>query len=208
MERFHYLVRYGLTVARIGRFASDEAHGRGELVVIQSHRGIELGEVLVQALVNVTPVGDPGDAAARVLRTAGSADRERARLAENDRSDWFSACRNVVQSGSWDLELLDIEPLLEDHRAVLHYLAARPLDDSAGLVAAFRRALDLDVLLEPVDSELGLGDDEPTSSPVDAPAGGCSRCDPGERGGCGSGGCGSSSACSDCGVQKLLAARR
>jgi cell fate regulator YaaT (PSP1 superfamily) len=199
MEHHRYLVRYGLTVAQIGRFASEEAHGRGDLVVIRSHRGIELGEVLVPAPDNVAPVGVPGDGVARVLRVARTVDRERARHAETDRSDWFSACRQVVQSGSWDLELLDIEPLLEDRRAVLHYLAARPLDDPASLVAALRRALDLDVLLEPVDSELGLGADESTSSPVDASAGACR---------CGSVGCGSSSACSDCGVQKLMAARR
>jgi cell fate regulator YaaT (PSP1 superfamily) len=43
----YYLVRYGLT-RQVGRFASESPDfARGQTVVIRSHRGTELGEVLI-----------------------------------------------------------------------------------------------------------------------------------------------------------------
>ena len=197
MER-SYLIRYGL-MGRVGRFNADPgaSYGRGEAVVVRSHRGTELGEVLLEA-----PSGPADDAPARVVRPASPDDLERGRGADADRGRRFDACARVFRDGLWPIELVDVEPLLDDRRTVLHYLGPHRLD-VAGLLAAFRDACDLDVMLEPVGRDAPDGD-EP--EPPDEPAHACGSA----GGGCGSGGCGSGSSggCADCGVKKLLADRR
>jgi cell fate regulator YaaT (PSP1 superfamily) len=204
MER-SYLIRYGL-MAQVGRFVTDggAAYERGQTVVIRSHRGTELGEVLIESPAGAPTESEPAEGLARVLRTAGPDDLERARRAENDRTDRFEACQRVLRDGAWPLELIDVEPLLDDRRTVLHYLGPHRLD-AAGLLAVFRKSSDLDVMFEPVGRD--LPDDE-SAEPEHAHTHACGSCGSG-GGGCGSGGrCGTSSACSDCGVKKLLAARR
>ena len=85
MER-SYLVRYGL-MTQVGRFWADSAwYERGQQVVIRTHRGSELGEVLLEDeppadRTGPTPRYGPG----WVLRAAGPEDLECARLAELDR---------------------------------------------------------------------------------------------------------------------------
>ena len=200
MER-SYLIRYG-TASQIGRFSADPepVFERGDLVVIRSHRGIELGEILVEG-------GDPGSdqhdssSVTRILRPAGPEDVMEARRAETERDRRFALCSEVLEVGAWPIDLIDVEPLLEGNRTVLHYLGAR-IPDVTELLAAFRTVCDLDVMFQPV------GLDEPTDDPdADQDHHGCGSCS--SSGGCGSvsGGCGTASGCGDCGVKKLLAAR-
>src|SRR6478736_7634061 len=146
-----YLIRYG-SMGRVGKFTADSAgYGRGQTVVVRSERGTELGEVLV-AISSPLPGALP-TASARLLRAAGPDDLERARLAESYRSDRFALCQKVFQDGVWPLELVDVEPLLDDRRTVLHYLGPHRLD-TAGLLSAFRSSYDLDVMLEPVGRDV------------------------------------------------------
>jgi cell fate regulator YaaT (PSP1 superfamily) len=203
-----FLIRYGL-MARVGKFSADsDDFERGETVVIRSHRGTELGEVLAP----LSSSGDDGTgAAARVLRTAGPDDLEQARRAQSARSSRFELCQRLFQDGVWPMELVDVEPLLDDRRTVLHYLGPHRLDVT-GLLSAFRSTYDLDVMLEPVGRD--APEAEATGAEADAEEGACGQCGSG-GGGCGSGGghCGSGggsshSGCSDCGVKKLLAASR
>ena len=210
MER-SYLIRYGL-MGQIGRFAADPgiSFRRGESVVIRSHRGTELGEVLIEERDPTTiPNPDaalPGAAipaleTARILRPAAADDLERAQAASHERDHRFRVCQRLFQGGVWPVELIDVEPLLDEQRTVLHYLGPHRLD-VAGVLAAFRAETALDVMLQPV------GRDIPEETTVEE-SDGCGTCG---TGGCGSGGgCGASSAgggCGDCGVQKLLASRR
>ena len=205
MER-SYLIRYGM-MGQVGRFAADPGSGydRGQTVVVRSHRGTELGEVLIEAPDRATADVPPAGTA-RVLRAAGPEDVEHARVAERDRDDRFAACERVFRDGVWPIELIDVEPLLDDRRTVLHYLGPHRLDVS-GVLAAFRSACELDVMLQPVG--LDLPDEEDTSADEE-PEHSCGSCGSGGGGGCGSGGgCGTSSGgCGDCGVKKLLGARR
>lgn len=200
MER-SYLIRYGL-MGEVGRFAADPGASfeRGQTVVVRSHRGTELGEVLIEA-PGRTPATVPPSGSAFILRAAGTEDFRRARQAGQERDERFAACQRVFQDGVWPLEMIDVEPLLDDRRTVLHYLGPHRLD-IAGVLAAFRAACDLDVMLQPVGRD--IPDDEGSDAPDHAEAqGGCGS------EGCGSGGCGSGGGgCSDCGVKKLLAARR
>ena len=204
-----YLIRYGV-MGYVGRFrVSPECGGpldRGQTVVIQSERGVELGEVLV-------PLDEAGAARAadrqRVIRPAGPEDLDRSRRAEASRADRFATCCRVLEEEGWPWDLVDVEPLLEDGATVIQYLGPHHIDVAA-IRARFRMTCDLDVVLEPVGT-----DDEAHET-----AGGCGS------GGCGSGGCGSESSteakadtagsgcgssphggCASCGLSRTAATR-
>lgn len=191
-----YWVRFGV-MRRVGLFSADsDAYARGETIVIRSRRGTELGEVLAPA--NSTPSG----VAARVLRAAGPEDLDRARRADLERPDRLAACERIFRDGTWPLELIDVEPLLDDRRTVLHYLGPHHLDDS-GLREAFRAGCGLDVLFEPagLDAHEEIEADE-AEGHGSCGAEGCGG------GGCGSGGEGHGGGCSGCAVKQLVGRRR
>lgn len=190
-----YLIRYGLTAARVGRFVSDAVCERGETVVVRSHRGTELGEVLIETPARLPEAHRPDKEEPRVLRPAAPDDLERARVAERERLDWFPACSRIVHEGRWDIELLDLEPLLDDRRVVVHYRGPRRFDPTP-LAAAIRTAIDLDPLFEPVPED--DADDRPCEAIGSSAETGCRRCGDGSQGCC-SGPCpGNSSACAGC----------
>ncbi|WP_422926750.1 PSP1 C-terminal domain-containing protein [Singulisphaera sp. PoT] len=200
-----YLIRYG-TMARVGQFVSTDAElKRGETVVIRSHRGTELGEVLIPV---ATPSETEGYAGAVILRVADQNDLARAREVEAERGERLTLCQEVFDEGVWPIALIDVEPLLDDRRTVLHYLGPHRLD-TVGILAAFRSKYDLDIMLEPVGKDV----QEAEVEHEDASDGGCGSC--GSDGGCGSGSCGSvgeggssHGGCSSCGVKGLLKKRR
>jgi hypothetical protein len=204
-----YVTRYGL-MRRVGRFVSAiPGLERGQAVVIRSHRGTELGEVLLDATSSrgATPLSLQA-VNARILRVAEPGDLERARQAESERSARFATCQKVFQDGLWPLELIDVEPLLDGGRTVLHYLGPHHLEVE-GLIAAFRTAYDLDVVLEPLGEDIA---EVPEPTVDDGHAHGCGHCGSGAEG-CGSGaGCGATSGashggCDDCGIRKWVATR-
>ncbi len=195
------LVRYG-QMRHIGRFAVQpgDSYERGALVVVQTTRGRELGEVLT-SLASVVSEEQDTAAPSQVLRAAGPEDHAQAHRVERDRFDRLRACERVFRDGVWPLEVIDAESLL-DGQLILYYLGPHQIDRS-GLAEALRERCGFDVILEP------LGRDEPAEQ-EEEPAG-CGSCGSGE-GGCGSGGCGSSSAehgggCSGCAVKDLVARR-
>jgi PSP1 C-terminal conserved region len=195
-----YLIRYGL--ARVlGRFEStSETFERGQTVVIHTHRGTELGEVVSEDFLAATSSSHP----APILRLASPEDRERGRFVERDRAAHFDLCREVFEEGTWPIELIDAEPLFDQGRTVLHYLGPHRLDAS-GLIAAFRERCGLDVVLEPAGRD--VPEPEPDPEPeAEETAHGCGSCGS-SGGGCGSsgGGCGTGGGCA---VKSLIAARR
>ena len=199
-----YLIRYGV-MGRVGQFRGLPGCGgpfdRGRAVVIQSHRGMELGEVLLRlddetaARGRWDGVEPPADEDAspteadvpHVLRAASSEDLARAEMASDSRSSRFNRCQGVLDEAGWPWELLDVEPLFDGHATVLHYLG--PLQpDLATVRARFRIACDFDIVLEPVGSD-AAGDESEELEPELAYGDGCGS------GGCGSGGCGSGGGC-------------
>jgi hypothetical protein len=202
-----YLIRYG-TMSRIGQFWSEAAGlARGQAVVIRTHRGTELGEVLLDVpQANGAP---PAVGSAAIVRLAAPEDHEAARRAADERHARFAACVRIFEDGVWPIELIDAEPLLDDGRTVLHYLGPHDLD-SAGLRAIVRDRCGFDVVLEPVGRDAPHDEEHADSSSVNGH--GCGSCG-GSGGGCGPGGCstaaeGQGGGCGDCGVKKLLAGRR
>ena len=190
-----YLIRYGL-MGHIGQFRASDDPGsifhRGQVVVIRSNRGVEMGEVL-------TDCGDPGlsdpaggvsfpqeaissrtAAAGRpnLYRAAGSEDFLRALQVDELQPDRFSMCKRILDEDGWPWELLDVEPLLDGETIVLHYLGPHDVD-VADLRVRFRMLADIDIVLEPVGIDIAI--DHPAASD------GQRQCDSG----CGSSGCGS-----------------
>lgn len=192
-----YYVRHG-AMRHVGRFAAegDRAYGRGERVVVRSRRGEELGEVLAE--VEGASPGSP-----RLLRVARADDLSRARVVAEDRSRRLAACERFFGEGQWPLELVDVEPMLDEGRTVLLYLGPHKLD-AAGLAQALRDACGLDGVFEPIGLD---AQDEPADADADDHGGG--SC--GSGGGCGSsgGGCGTSSGgCEGCAVKSLVGSRK
>ena len=207
-----YLIRYGLARA-VARFAFDPADApdgamagepldRGQVVVVRTHRGTELGEVLGEA-PGAFDAEDRQSRVAPLLRIAGRAALEQARVAEERRSADFAACQAVFGEGIWPLELIDAEPLLDDRRTVLHYLGPHRLDAS-GLVAVFRDRCGLDIVLEPVGLDVPDELDAATEPEAadEADDHGCGSCGS-TAGGCGS--CGSAGG--GCAVKALVGNR-
>ena len=192
-----YLIRYGLARS-LGRFESTSGPlDPGHVVVIRTHRGTELGEVLTEAPPSLPPSADP----APILRAATPEDLERARKVASERSVHFEACMAAFEGGVWPLELIDAEPLLDEGRTVIHYLGPHKLDAS-GLIAAFRDRCGLQVVLEPVGRDVPEPELEPEP---EEELHGCGSCGS-SGGGCGTGGgCGSGGGCA---VKSLVAARR
>ncbi|MEO6810211.1 MAG: PSP1 C-terminal domain-containing protein [Isosphaeraceae bacterium] len=185
-----YLVRYGL-MRHVGRFLADDEYDQGDAVVVRTHRGTELGEVLAAT--------DPIPGTALILRAAGLDDLDQARLAALDQPSRFAACEQFFRKGVWPLELIDVEPLLDDRRTVLQYLGPHRLD-SAGLVQAVRESIGLDLVLEPVGLD---AEDAPW---IEAELEGCGSC--GSGGGCGSADKAGGGGCSGCAVKDLMGRKR
>ena len=196
-----YLIRYGV-MGHVGRFCSvpESCAGtaRGEIVVIQSDRGTELGEILIrldeelavgehdkrcQSLVEA-PRHAFGADRQRVLRRAGPEDLARAAHAQKLSLARFDNCRLVLEEEEWHSDLIDVESLLDESTVVLLYLGPRPPDE-AFLRSQFRVACKLDVVFERIGP--GVDDEQLEAMVDDERAGdGCGSCDCDTRGG----GCG------------------
>ncbi len=255
-----YLVRYGL-MGHVGRFPLDLSRRieakieRGQAVVILTDRGVELGEVLVAPVLSSPPRGDasesregeaPGSSAhaggaelnldpdrPRLLRLAAPADLEDARRSEALRAERFTLCQRILGDGGWPIDLIDVEPLLDQNTTVLQVLGSLDLS-LAALRSEFRSRSDFDVLFEPAGSSPGLARG-PATAPehvpaIQEPVRRCGDCD------CSDGGCGatasekefsaaalatpkndstgscqvssSHSGCASCGVSKWVADKR
>jgi len=196
-----YLIRYSV-MGHVGRFTGsldcDAPFQRGQFVVIETERGVELGEVLAMVEASGTPSrragsdgggveGDddshplPQRTRPEVLRSATADEIARVHRGAHERTGQFQRCQRVLQQFDWPWELIDVETLLDDHNLVLHYLGPQELD-AAALRAWFRAEHDLDVLFEPA------GTDESSQATSSAHGGtngsGCGAS------GCGQGGCG------------------
>jgi cell fate regulator YaaT (PSP1 superfamily) len=197
MER-SYLVRYGI-MGEVSRFPAPPGADleRGQAVVVRTHRGTELGEVL--SGVRSRPAEEFAvSRPAGIVRVASEDDRERARLAEAERPARFAMCRRVLGDGLWPFEVIDLEILPDGDRTILYYLGPHDLDVS-GLLPALHASCGFALMLQPVGVDLAA-----TGTP-DNPEPSCGSCGSGQ--GCGSagGGCGSGGhGCSGCAVKALV----
>lgn len=160
------LVRYG-SVPEVARFVlrDQPLPARGERVVVRTHRGLQLGELLEQVR------GEDEDIDFELVRIATPDDTAQARLLQTQcEAEFYEWCRRLIL---WNLplELIDLERTLDDEKLILYVLTDRgPATTQLALYAAAEG--------------LGLIEVQPVSAAglVTVPSGG----------GCGSGGCGCS----------------
>lgn len=170
---YRYLVRYGTMgwVACFGSVEKVECDYR-DRVVVQTDRGIELGEVLA------TPDENHGDAAAadnrqptgEVLRSLTPEDEEQARRLRDRPVPVFDECRRLLAERGLSVEVIDGEVLFDEQTVVLYYIG-EPSTDLGRLTEELSRDRTEKVIFHPV-----------FESAVEPAGGG--------EGGCGTGGCG------------------
>lgn len=123
-----YIVRHGV-MRNLGVFASrgSDVFARGVQVIARTSRGLEVGEVLCEA------VEEPGENGAdqrsgQILRaTTGDDSGELRRLLEQQKVE-FEACRRHIERLQLDMKLVDVERIYGGERVVVYYLADERVD--------------------------------------------------------------------------------
>lgn len=167
-----WLVRYGRP-AFVGAFASPAAFDRGVALVVETSRGLEVGELLGTA--------PDGEADGRILRPASHDD-------ETKRAAADALARRILAAAAERIEpvgalVLDCEVLLDASLALLHIVAWEPIDLSSAL-----HSLELEFAVPIRLYDVGQSPVAPDPTSCGKP-----NCGSGGCGSCGSGGCGSCS---------------
>jgi cell fate regulator YaaT (PSP1 superfamily) len=162
---------------------------RGDRVVIQTPRGVEVGSVLCAATIRQARLLGAVTSGA-MLRPLAAGDAARLPALDALARRLYEAARRHAQADRLDLEILDVEVLLEGRQAIVQYLGdATNLDT---LATALERELALEVRLENLA--------EPASPAEEH--GGCDKPDCGRgAGGCST--CSTGGGCSSCGSHKV-----
>jgi hypothetical protein len=184
-----YLVSHGSS-GGVGRFAAEPGLccQRGDRVVVESRRGLELGVVLCPTTprhARLLPDPAPG----RLVRRASEADEAEARRLRALSHVVFAEARRLTAEGGLPFEILDVELLLDGRRAIVQHLRWADCDYDS-FAEALGRAQGVEVFMEdlalpPAPAEEHGGCGQP----------GCGRANGG--GGCSS--CGTGGGCSSCG---------
>jgi cell fate regulator YaaT (PSP1 superfamily) len=190
MQAEEYLASFGMT-GEFGRFRTATPLGlhRGERVVVEGPRGVEIAEVMRPA----TPRHAhflPNTSVGQLLRRLTPPD-------EQIESDMRLRAQQLFERGGQlaaelglPLMLLDAEVLLDGEHAILHQLQAANADVRP-FVSTLSREFDMHITLVDLSRDRSSSMSEESDEPA-----GCGRPDCGQRadGGCstcGSGGCGS-----------------
>lgn len=197
------LVRFG-TAGFLGYFRladPDVVAERGDMVVIRSARGVELGEVLRRDASDLglvmAPTGrSPGSASeapslagGTVLRRATAADQARTAALAGPCSELLACAESLCHEQNLPILVVDAEAVLEPVTFVLHLLRLGQVDERP-LVAALSRQFQALVRVHDLTASAAADGDT------------CGICGAGScgSGGCGSGGCQTGCA-SGCGTQ-------
>lgn len=164
-----FLVRYG-AVPEVARFlaTAESTPSRGDAVVVQTHRGLQLGSVLERQQSKSALATDSD---LRIERIAGPEDlaaaRELTRICEDSFDSW---CTRIAQ---WDLnlELIDLEWTLDRQKLILYVLCERGPDSTKLALQAAAAGLGI-VEVQPV-STTGLVVAAPSGKSCGSGGGGC-----------------------------------
>jgi cell fate regulator YaaT (PSP1 superfamily) len=185
-QRQEYLVSHGAS-GEFGRFYTvlPLTCVRGEEVVVQGRRGLELGVVLCEAtpiharLLDAVPTGE-------LVRLASAEDRLAASSARERGHGIFDDCRALAANLGLPLEVLDVDLSLDGRQAVVQFLGAEACDVDV-FAATLARRHDLFVLMhnlaQSAEEEEEGGCGEPNCGRANG--GSCTTCASG--GGCATG---------------------
>ena len=123
-----YVVRYGV-MRTLGIFTTSrgETLARGNRVVARTERGLEVGEVLLEATETVVErMTDPRRG--QVLRIMSTEDeRESKRLLERQQRE-FESCKRHIAELKLPMELVDVEQMFGGERIVVYYISEIRVD--------------------------------------------------------------------------------
>ncbi len=123
-----FVVRTGV-MRMLGVFTTsrDEVYPRGLQVIARTDRGLEAGEVMVEATEHsVSQLSNPGHG--QILRKMTPEDaNELARLHEQERRE-FDVCERLISQEKLDMRLVDVEHLFGGERVVIYYLSENRVD--------------------------------------------------------------------------------
>lgn len=190
--RDQFVVSHGKSGA-VGVFTAPEplTLRRGQPVVLQTFRGVEVGTVLCPAsLLQARVLGATSSGALlRPLSADDEASRADRALVEQE---LFDLSRSWQRRDGLDIEILDVELLFDGRKAIIQFVGAET--DTAALAAGLETHFGVTVLFEnlahaaPADGEdHAHGCDKPECGRTADGGGGCTTCSTG--GGCSS--CGS-----------------
>jgi nitrite reductase/ring-hydroxylating ferredoxin subunit len=136
----HALIRFG-AMGYVGRFRLEQPLrlDRGSQVVVQSSRGLELGEILWGGTAEsdlLTTQPDSGT----VVRAVTEADTATASLFRDAVRTAFDACRELIDDRGVAVDLVDAEQLLDGQTIIFYFLGDPPpvlADITAELAAKF-----------------------------------------------------------------------
>lgn len=170
-----FLVRYG-AVPEVARCRLEDGlprSQRGDQVVVLTHRGEQLGEVLgdVRSQTDYP-------AAFTILRPATDTDLAAVQKAAEQSSIEFSVWTTRIAEWKIDLQIIDLERTLDGAKLILYVLNERGPECTRLAIQAAASGFGV-IEVQPVGAE-GL---------ISQPASGGGGCGSG-GGGCGSGGCG------------------
>lgn len=191
--RMEYLVRYGKT-GGFGRFRSQKPLelSRGDLVIIESHRGREIGEVISPSTTNIATFL-PNSTVGKIFDLL-SPDDHRPHEIQLKATQLINAANEYCIASGMDVSVMDAEVLLDEKHAVIH-LATNPVIDLRELISNLSDRFKLHIYVENLSQN---------QTNEEAPANNCGKscgstnCDSkqGDCGSCESGGCGT------CGAKK------
>jgi hypothetical protein len=190
MDAAEYLVSYGSSGDfSLFRPVSPALYQRGDRVVVRTHQGLELGEIMCPL--------SPGHARhlsqtarGELLRRA-TADDERGATVLRERGDrLFQDARRLAVELELPLEIVDVEMLLDGRQAIIHHLRAQDCDYRP-LVSTLSRKYDLLLIMQNLALPAEVAEEEHGCGRPDCGqgSGGCSSC--GFGGGCATGSCAS-----------------
>jgi cell fate regulator YaaT (PSP1 superfamily) len=186
MSALEYLVSYGLA-GDFGRFRSLTALDcrRGDRVVVRSHRGLEVGHVLLPATARHA-MFLPNTTLGQLVRVMTADDeRQQEDLRERGRR-LFARAIDLADEQELPLEVIDAEVLLDGEHAAVHLLRWSE-SDVRPLISTLSREFALHIQIADL------------SRPKEEEHHGCGREGCGQNGGCGS--CGSGGGCGSCGAE-------
>jgi cell fate regulator YaaT (PSP1 superfamily) len=124
----HYIVRHGV-MRFLGDFepAASTNYARNQDVIIETDRGLEVGEVLCEATQRaVEYLEEPTKG--RIVRAMSDQDRTQLLDAQSREDQAFHRCNDFIRERRLQMELVDVEQLFGGDRLIFYFLAEKRVD--------------------------------------------------------------------------------
>jgi cell fate regulator YaaT (PSP1 superfamily) len=123
-----YIIRYGV-MRFLGVFSAPvgQSFHRGAQVIARTDRGLEAGEVLIEASPDaVSRLTDPPTG--QILRVITPEDANELARIEKHASEELGTCQRYVEQLQLNMQLVDLERIFGGERIVIYYLADNRVD--------------------------------------------------------------------------------